>query len=189
MTTTLERGTERVDRAISDIPVADKAPRRSTTLLVAGILAMTVGIGSVLGGIAGIVYTWGQAVEQNVTTPSDASIPDTAVRGPLTMLSQINIINEHQLARTDGMYFGEMPRMVQATTEDGTPMIDENGEAVMVPNTLRDSWNLATTLTTALSLGILAYMLGLFAIVTGITLAVTGWVFLYLRKHAVVLLR
>lgn len=189
MTTTLERGTETVDKQVSDVPVADKAPRRSLTLLIVGILALTVGFGSVFGGIAGIVYTWGEAVKQNITTPADASIPNTPVRGPLTMKSQIDIINVHQLSRTGGLYFSEMPRQIQATDADGNLVFDEAGEPVMVPNTARDSWSTATTLTSALSLGIMAYALGAFAIVTGLTLAACGFVFLYLRKHAVVLLK
>jgi hypothetical protein len=185
MTTTLEKGTEKRDA----VPVAEQAPRRSLTLLIVGILALTVGFGSVIGGIAGIVYTWGQAVDQNVVTPSDARIPDTPVRGPLTMKAQIDIINQHQLDRTGGLYFAEMPRQIQATDDAGNPMFDEAGDPVMVPNTLRDTWTTATTLTTALSLGIIAYALGAFAVVTGLTLAACGFVFLYLRKNAVVLPR
>jgi hypothetical protein len=187
MTTTLERGTETVDQKVSRMPVADKAPRRSLTLLVVGVLALSVGFGSMIGGVAGIVYTWGQAVEQNIVTPADASIPNTPVRGPLTMKSQIDIINVHQLNRTGGLYFSEMPRQVQATDADGAPLFDESGEPVMINNAARDSWATATTLTSALSLGILAYALGAFAIVTGLTLAACGFVFLYLRKYAVVL--
>lgn len=187
MSTTLERKTERVDSPVDRLPVEDQAPRRSLVLLVVGILALSMGIGSVLGGIAGIVYTWDQAATQNITTPSDASMPDTPVRGPLSMKSQIDIINEHQLARTGGLYFSEMPRLVQATDADGELVFDEAGEAVMIPNAARDSWINATTLTTALSMGILAYALGALAIVMGLTLAACGYTFLYLRKNAVIL--
>jgi hypothetical protein len=189
MTTMQERRTETAEVPVEGPPTSHKAPRRSVTLLVVGLLALTVGFGSVLGGIVGIVYTWGQAVEQNVTTPSDAAIPDTPVRGPFTMKAQIDIINEHQLARTGGLYFSEMPRTVQATDADGNLVVDEADEAVMVPNTARDSWITATALTSALSLGIMAYMLGAFAIVTGFTLAACGFVFLYLRRSAVLIPR
>jgi hypothetical protein len=45
----------------------------------------------------------------------------------------------------------------------------------------------ATTLVTALSLGVVSYALATFALVVGLTLAVTGYVFLYIRKRAVLL--
>ena len=52
----------------------------------------------------------------------------------------------------------------------------------MVANAARASWITATALTTALNLGILAYVLSAFAIVMGVTLVATGWTFLSLRK-------
>lgn len=42
----------------------------------------------------------------------------------------------------------------------------------------------ATTLTMALSLGVMSCALAAFALVVGLTLAVTGYVFLYIRKRA-----
>ena len=185
MTTTLERKQRAERKPVGEFPSATK-PRRSLILLIAGILALTIGLGSVVGGIVGIAYTWGQAVEENITTPSDAAIADTPVRGPLTMKAQVDVIEKHQLARTDGLRFSEMPRQVPAVDEAGNPVLDEAGEPVMVPNTLRDSWITATTLTTALSLGIMAYMLGAFAIVSGVALVAVGLVFLYLRRFAVI---
>lgn len=161
--------------------------KKSWQLLVAGALALTVGFGSIAGGAFGIWYTWDQAVTQNVVTPADARIPETPVRGPLTMWAQIEIINEHQLAQTDGLYFAEMPRMVPQVDENGQPVLDEAGEVVMIPNPVRATWFNATTLTTALSLGILAYALSAMAIAVGLTLAATGWIFLYIRRRAVLL--
>ena len=77
--------------------------KKSTLLLVAAILAMVVGAGAVAGGMFGIWYTWDQAVAQNVVTPDDAAIPETAVRGPFTMWAQADIISHHQLDST-GLY-------------------------------------------------------------------------------------
>ena len=65
--------------------------------------------------------------------------------------------------------------------------LDANGEEVMVPNEARASWFNATVLTTALSLGILAYALSATAIVVGLTLGVIGFVFLRIRSRAVLL--
>jgi hypothetical protein len=80
-----------------------------------------------------------------------------------------------------------MDRTVPQVDENGEAVLDENGEALMVPNEARASWLTATTLTTALSLGVLSYALATFAIVVGITLIVVGYVFLQIRRKAVLL--
>ncbi|HLU31446.1 MAG TPA: hypothetical protein VK088_06760, partial [Acidimicrobiia bacterium] len=85
------------------------------------------------------------------------------------------------------LYYSQMPRQVPAVDEAGEPVLDEAGEQLMVPNDARTSWFDATTLTTALSLGILSYALSAMAIAVGLTLAVTGFVFLHIRKRAVLL--
>ncbi|WKZ82537.1 MAG: hypothetical protein QY307_10715 [Acidimicrobiia bacterium] len=183
MTVTLERKPSEVEERIPPLPeLRGLSPRRSLLLLVAGVLAITVGLGSVIGGAVGIVYTWGQAVEQGIVTPEDASIPNTPVRGPFTMKAQADIIEHHQLDRTGGLYYAEMPRQVQATDADGTLLFDDTGEPVMVNNDARTSWITATTLTTVLNLGIMAYALGAFAIVVGLSLLASGIVFLVLRR-------
>jgi hypothetical protein len=139
------------------------------------------------GGIFGAWYTWDQAVAQNVVTPDDAAIPNTPVRGPFTMWAQADIITHHQLGNTDGLYYAEMDRTVPDVDENGAAVLDENGDVVMVPNEVRASWLNATTLTTALSLGIVSYALAAFAFVTGLTLVAVGFVFLQIRKKAMLL--
>ena len=166
---------------------AETAHKKSFVLLLAGILALVVGFGSTAGGIFGAWYTWDQAVAQNVVTPDDAAIPETPVRGPFTMWAQADIITQHQLEGTEGLYYSEMDRTVPLIDENSEAVLDETGEAVMVPNEARASWLTATTLTTALSLGVLSYALAAFAIVVGITLIVVGFVFLQIRRKAVLL--
>ena len=167
---------------------ADTAtPKKSFVLLLAGILAMTIGFGAMAGGVLGAWYTWDQAVTQDIVTPDDAAIAEAPVRGPFTMWAQADIITKHQLDRTEGLYYSQMDREVPAVDEAGEPAMDENGEAVMVPNDARASWFDATTLTTALSLGIVSYALAAFAFVTGLTLIVVGYVFIHIRRKAVFL--
>jgi hypothetical protein len=161
--------------------------RKAYVLLTAGILAMVLGFGSMAGGIFGVWYTYDHAVAQDVTTPDDAAIPETPVRGPFTMWAQADIITHHQLESTEGLYYAQMERTVPQVDENGEAVLDENGEAVMVPNEARASWLTATTLTTALGLGMLSYGLSALAIATGVTLMLTGFVFLYIRKRAVLL--
>ncbi|HEU4895674.1 MAG TPA: hypothetical protein VFT85_07530 [Acidimicrobiia bacterium] len=166
---------------------AEVAPKKSFVLLLAGILAITVGFGAMAGGIFGAWYTWDQAVAQDVVTPDDAAIPETPVRGPFTMWAQADIITHHQLDNTEGLYYSQMDRMIPAVDENGEAVLDENGEAEMVPNEARASWINATALTTALNLGIMSYALSAFAFVTGLTLAVVGYVFFHIRRKAVLL--
>ena len=161
--------------------------KKSFVLLLAGILAITVGIGAMAGGIFGAWYTWDQAVVQDVVTPEDAAIPETPVRGPFTMWAQADIITQHQLDSTDGLYYSQMDRMIPAVDENGDAVLDEAGEAVMVPNEARASWINAAALTTALNMGVLAYALAAFAFVTGLTLAAVGYVFFHIRRKAVLL--
>lgn len=161
--------------------------KKSFTLLVAGTLAIVVGLGAMAGGSFGAWYTWDQAVAQDVVTPDDAAIPETAVRGPFTMWAQADIITHHQLDNTEGLYYSQMDREIPAVDENGEAILDENGEAVMAPNEARASWLNATTLTTALSLGILSYALAGLAFAMGATLVAVGYVFLHIRRKAVFL--
>lgn len=161
--------------------------KKSIVLLVAGILALAVGFGSMAGGIFGAWYTWDQAVAQDVTTPDDAAIPEAEVRGPFTMWAQADIITHHQLDRTEGLYYSQMERFVPVVDANGEVVLDDNGEAEMIPNEARASWFDAITLTTALSLGIVSYALSAFAFVVGLTLVFSGYVFLMIRRRGILL--
>lgn len=158
---------------------------RTKLFAAVAIFAMVVGGFSLIGGIFGAIYTYNQASVQNITTPEDATIANAPVRGPLTMWSQSDIITHHQLDRTGGLYYAEMDREVPQVDEDGNVVLDENGEPVMVPNEARASWVTATTLTTALGLGILSYAVSAFAIVVGLTLLLLGWTVLRFRNAPV----
>ncbi|HEX2153045.1 MAG TPA: hypothetical protein VHL52_03605 [Acidimicrobiia bacterium] len=80
-----------------------------------------------------------------------------------------------------------MEREVPLLDESGQQVMDEQSEPVMVPNEAGASWITATALTTALSLGILSYGLSAMAVAVGLTLVLTGLVFLKIRTRAVLL--
>ncbi len=137
-------------------------------LKLSSVLAIVAGIAMVIGGIWGIVFTYTNVARENITTPADASIPNTPVRGPFTLKSQADIIRQHVLKMTNGQTYSEMSQK--------TSKIDQNGEVVMVSNDARNIWITAITLITALNLGIITYIfsglitfLGLISIWTGIT--------------------
>jgi len=149
---------------------------------VVALIAIVVGLGSILGGLGGMVYTWNNAAQEKIVTPADARFAESAVRGPLTMWAQADIITKHQLDRTEGLRYAEMPRLIPSLDENGNPILDEAGEPVLVNNQARLSWIDATSLTTVLNLGLMAYMLSLFAIVMGASVAGLGWVVLKLSR-------
>jgi len=161
---------------------ATAAATASRSFVIAAVLAVVVGLGSVLGGLVGMVYTWQTAAKENITTPDDAPIAGATVDGPLSLWSQASIIETHQLNRTEGLRYSEMPRTVPAVDADGNAVLDESGEQVMVPNAARASWIDATSLITVLNLGLMAYALSLFAIVMGAAVAGLGWVVLRLSR-------
>ena|SRR3989344_7680132 len=129
-------------------------------LTVASILAIGAGIIMIVGGAWAMMFTYQNVAQENIVTPGDASIPNAPVRGPLTLKSQADIIREHTLKTTDGKTYAEMSRQ------------DEN----------RPMWVTATTLTTALHLGIITYLFSGLIILLGLISIWTGVVFGSLSK-------
>jgi len=170
---------------LADDKVAAKSGVSSSNRMfaVVALVAIVVGLGSVLGGLGGMVYTWQNAAIENINTPADAVFAEVPVRGPLSMWAQQDIITKHQLNRTEGLRYAEMPGRIPQLDEAGNPVIGEDGQPVLVANADRLSWINATALTTVLNLGLMAYMLSLFAIVMGASVAGLGWVVLRLSKN------
>lgn len=149
--------------------------------MVSSFFIIITGFVLVCSGVLGLVFTYANVARENITTPEDASIPGILVRGPLTLKAQADIIRAHTLRMTEGKTFAEMPRQIQKLDSDGKPVLDEAGKPVLTANTGRDIWITATTLITALNLGIIAYafsaivlLLGLFFIWTGIIFYILG---------------
>jgi hypothetical protein len=152
-------------------------------LKVSSFLAISAGIILLIGGFWGITFTYRNIAQGKIVTPGDASIPEKPVRGPFTLKAQADIIREHTLKSTGGKTFAEMPRQIQKIDQAGQPVLGPDGKPVMVANTARDIWITATTLTTALNLGILTYSFsGLFILLGGISIW-TGIVFLTLSRN------
>ncbi len=153
-------------------------------LVGSSIIAVITGILMISGGLWGISFTYKNVAQEKITTPSDATVPNTPVRGPLTLKAQADIIRHHTLTTTGGKTYAEMPRQIAKIDENGKPVLDEKGAPVMVPNTARDMWLTATTLTTALNFGIVTYLFSGLIILFGLISVWTGIVFYILSKNS-----
>jgi len=146
-------------------------------LKISSVLIILAGVFLVIGGIWGISFTYKNVAREKIVTPKDATIPETPVRGPLTLKAQADIIREHTLEITGGKTFAEMPRQIQKLDQNNQPVLDSSGNPVMTANTARDIWITATMLTTALNFGILAYAFSGLIILFGIICIWIGIVF------------
>jgi len=113
---------------------------------------IVIGFAFSASGVAAINFISDEAQAENVYTGDDASIPEALVHGPFTMKSQADNILKHTLARTDGLRYSEMDR----------------------ENEARPMWVTATTLRSALHLGILSYGFALFVVVVGLLFMLNG---------------
>lgn len=143
-------------------------------LLVSSFSAIIAGLLLVGGGVWGLIFTYNNVAGENITTPDDASIPGVLVRGPFTLKAQADIIRVHTLRMTGGKTFAEMPRQIPKLDENGNQTLDEDGKPAMVANATRDIWITATTLITALNLGIIAYAFASLTLFFGLIFIWTG---------------
>ncbi len=149
---------------------------------ISSALAIVVGLVMIVAGSWAAVYTYQNVTREKIVTPSDASIPNAAVSDPLTLKAQADIIRKHTLETTGDKTYAEMPQQVAKVDASGSAILDKAGKPVMISNAARNIWVTATTLTTALNLGIMAYMLSGFAVLFGVILVWTGIVFGALSK-------
>src|SRR3989338_11646803 len=152
-------------------------------LTASSILAVLAGIVLVAGGIWGIYFTYKNVSEEKIVTQKDSAVPERPVRGPLTIKAQADIIREHTLRITDGKTFSKMPRQIPKLDDNGKSILDAEGNPVMVANIARDIWITATTLITALHLGILTYIFFGMILLFGLISIWTGVVFYALSRE------
>lgn len=149
-------------------------------VIVIGIVFAVMGIVATGAGFYINSFVTDQLVAQNITTPGDASIPDTPVRDIPTALSMANIIQEHAANSSNGLSYAEMGRFA---VPDGDPagtnsadeaLLDDSGRPVA--NSARNTQLTAAGLVTSLSLSAMAIGASYGAIALGIAFTILGLV-------------
>jgi hypothetical protein len=148
-------------------------------------MVIAVGIAFALAGLvaagAGIYirsFVVQQLAAQQITTPEDASIPNTPVTGMGTALSMANIIQHHAAESGKGLTYAQMGRFaVESGDPAGTNNADEalkdtNGKPVA--NQARNTQLTAASLVTSLSLSAMAIGASYGAIALGVGFTVLG---------------
>ena len=119
-----------------------------------------------------------ELVAQNITTPEDASIPNTLVDDVATARSMAEIIDHHALESTGGLTYSEMGRFA---TPDGDPAGTSNEDEALigsdgrpVPNNLRNTAFQAAALRTSLYSSVMAFEVSTLVVGIGALLVVLG---------------
>ena len=76
----------------------------------ASIASIVLGVLLILGGVATWVVVSSTLGDQQITTSPDACLPNRDVAGPFTAYCQADIIEQHTLDTTDGLYYAELER-------------------------------------------------------------------------------
>lgn len=172
--------------------------------IIASVVLIAFGIGSIVIGTVGRADVADQIEREQITgspdmSPEgiragmeeagvDAEVPSCDVaEEPIDTGSEAKCFAQylriHALESTGGQVYAEMGRFLD---EEGNPTNDE-AEAATNPDTgrpvenqLRNLWVTATALSTAMNTAYFAQQVGLFAIVMGVALLLTGIGFLVL---------
>lgn len=146
--------------------------------IVASLVLIVFGIASMVVGYQGRDEVRDTLRRENIIGPEDSRIPGQLVDTGSEARAQADIIRTHQMKTSGGLTYSEMGRFA---TPDGEPKgtndanlaaKDANGNPVS--NAARNQWVTATALSTSLNTAYFAEQVGLFSIVMGAALLLTG---------------
>jgi hypothetical protein len=154
----------------------------------ASLVLVVAGIASMFIGYQGRQEVRSTLAQEKIIGPDDSRIPGQLVDTGAKARAQADTIREHQLKSSNGLTYAEMGRFA---TPDGDPKgtnvadqaaKDANGKPI--PNGVRASWVTATALSTSLNTAYFAEQVGLFSMVMGAALLLTGIGFAVLTAAA-----
>ena len=151
--------------------------------IAASVILIVFGVGSIAVGAWGINTVRDNLAAENIVGTPDSSIPGQKVDTGSEARAFAQVMRKHALEATGGQTYAEMGRFLDA---QGNPTSDEEKAAKdpktgqPVENGLRNLWVTETALTTALNTAYMGERIGVFGIVMGIALILTGIGFLVL---------
>ncbi|HEY4669435.1 MAG TPA: hypothetical protein VIH05_06650 [Tepidiformaceae bacterium] len=156
--------------------------------LFASLVLVIAGIASIVIGYQGRQEVRDSLRQEQIVGPDDSTIPGQLVDTGSEARAQADIIRQHQLEATDGLTYSQMGRFA---SPDGDPKGTSNADEAAkdangrpLPNSLRDRWITVTALSTSLNTAYFAEQVGLFSIVMGAALLLTGIGFAVLTAAA-----
>jgi hypothetical protein len=145
-----------------------------------GVILALSGLFTVGSGIYIRSFIGEQLANQNITTPDDASIPNSPVTNMATALSMADIIQHHAASFAGGLTYAEMGRFaVESGDPAGTSNPDEalkDANGSPVANAARNTQLTAAGLVTSLSLSAMAIGVSYGAILLGVAFTLLGFV-------------
>jgi hypothetical protein len=151
--------------------------------LVASIVLIAFGIGSLYTGIDGRDRVQDELAREQIIGTPDSTIPNQLVNTGSEAQAFAATIRKHTLEATGGQTYAQMPRFLdekgQGTNDEQAAAKDpKSGEAVANP--ARNIWVTSTALQTALNTAYFAEGVATFVIVMGIAMLLSGIGFLIL---------
>lgn len=167
-----------------------QARKPSTIFAIGGFVASAIlvafGVVSIFVGYQGREDVRESLRQENIVGTPDSTIPGQVVDTGSEARAFADVMREHTLARTDGLTYSELPRYLdengQGTNDAEAAAL--NAEGRPVENPLRQLWVTETALSTALNTAYFAEQVGLFSIVMGVALVLTGFGFAVLSAGA-----
>lgn len=146
--------------------------------IAASIVLLVFGVVSMVVGYQGRDEVRDTLAQENIIGSPDSTIPGQLVNTGSEARAQANIIRTHMLDSSKGLTYADMGRFA---TADGDPkgtndanLAAKDAGGKPVANAVRNQWVTATGLTTALNTAYFAEQVGLFTIVMGAALMLTG---------------
>jgi hypothetical protein len=158
---------------------------------VASVALLGFGSASIVMGIQGRQDVRDTLAAENIVGTPDSTIPGQLVDTGTEAKAMAEVMRHHTLTSSGGLTYSELPKYLDAsgkTTNDAkAAAVGPNGQAI--ENPARTLWITETALTTALNTAYFAEQVGLFAMVMGIALVLTGGGFAVLTVAALMLHR
>ena len=158
--------------------------------IAASVVLIAFGIGSIGIGAWGISTVRDNLKKEQIffgDAKEDPAVPASQSLKQVKTGSQAHdfaaVMRKHTLESTEGLTYAQMGRYLDANgnqTSDEEAAAKDPTTGQPVPNRLRDLWVTETALTTALNTAFFAERVGVFGIVMGIALLLTGIGFLIL---------